>query len=113
MISMKNKKVDEYITKQASPQKEICSQLRSLIFSALPSVMEEMKWGVPSYDGGKFYIVSLETHVNMGFSIENLPKKEIGLLQGSGKTMKVIEVASETDIDEDRIIKLLKLVYKT
>ena len=89
-----NKQVDEYIEKQQSPQKEICQELRRIIFETFPDIEEEMKWGVPSYDNGKYYFVALKTHVNLGFSLKGLSKEEIALFEGSGKTMKHIKVDS-------------------
>ncbi len=53
-------KVDEYIEKQKSPQKEICRKLRQIIFKIFPDIEERMKWGVPTYDKDKFYIVALK-----------------------------------------------------
>jgi uncharacterized protein YdhG (YjbR/CyaY superfamily) len=104
-------KVDEYIDKQASPQKEICQVLREFIHKTFPGINEEMKWGVPAFADGKFYIVALKDHVNLGFSIEGLTKEAIALFDGGGKTTKHIKVDT-TDIDEDRIAGLLKLVGK-
>jgi len=69
-----------------------------------------MKWGVPSYAGGKYYFVALKTHVNLGFSIKELSKEEIALFKGSGKTMRIIEIKSEKEIDEKQIVKILKIV---
>ena len=105
-----NKKVDDYIQKQKSPQREICRVLRKLILETLPDSKEEMKWGVPAFDGGKFYIVALKDHVNLGFSIEGLSKEEIALFDGGGKTTKHIQIVGLGDIDKERITKLLKLV---
>ncbi len=68
-----------------------------------------MKWGVPAFANGKFYIVALADHVNLGFSIKGLPKEDIALFDGGGKTTKVIKVNS-VQLDEKRIIHLLKLV---
>jgi hypothetical protein len=48
------------------------SRLRTIIFRTFPGIKEEMKWGVPSYAEGKYYIVALKTHVNLGFSIKDL-----------------------------------------
>jgi hypothetical protein len=104
--------VDEYLQKQKSPQKEICQQLRAIILRTYPNIKEEMKWGVPTYGEGKFYIVSLKDHVNLGFSMANLSKEEEQLFDGSGKTMKVLSIPSLTDIDEPKILKLLKLVWE-
>jgi hypothetical protein len=105
-------KIDDYIKKQPSPQKEICQSLRSLIFKTFPDVKEEMKWGVPTFADGRFYIVALKDHVNLGFSIKGLTKEDIALFDGGGKTMKNIEVNKLENIDEKRIVGLLKLVDK-
>jgi len=103
-------KVDEYINNQNSPQKEICIYLRNLINKAIPGIKEEMKWGVPVFAGGKFYIGSLKKHVNLGFSIIGLNEKEIGLFEGSGKTMRHIKIKSIQDTDEKKLIQIIRLV---
>ncbi|GJM16626.1 MAG: hypothetical protein DHS20C13_19530 [Thermodesulfobacteriota bacterium] len=107
-----DKKVDEYIEKQKSPQKEVCGKLREIIFNIFPDIKEEMKWGVPSYEDGKYYFVALKTHVNLGFSLKGLSKEEIALFEGGGKTMKHIKISSLKDIDKNRVVELLKLVKK-
>lgn len=106
-------KVDDYIKKQKAPQKEICKKLRELIFFTIPNVSEIMKWGVPTYADGKYYIVALKDHVNLGFSIKELSKKEQRYFEGSGKTMKHITINSLEEIQEEKIIKLITLVYNT
>lgn len=80
------------------------------MFKTFPGIKEEMKWGVPSYADGKYYLVALKTHVNLGFSIKGLSKEQIDSFQGSGKTMRVIEIESVKEIDEKQIVKILKLV---
>jgi len=107
---MKNNKVNEYIKKQKSPQKEICQKLRQIIFDTFPDIKEEMKWGVPAYGDGKYYIVALKDHVNLGFSLKGLTKDDNNLFDGGGKTMKNIEIVSPKDIDKNRIVNILKLV---
>jgi hypothetical protein len=103
-------KIDECFNKQHSPQKEICLRLRELLFKTFPGIEEEMKWGVPAYAGGNYYILALKDHVNLGFTIKGLTKEEAGLFDGGGKTTRHIQVASLSDIDEQRIVTLLKLV---
>lgn len=103
-------KVNEYINKQKSPQKEICIYLRNLVNKTIPEVKEELKWGVPVFAGGKFYIGSLKDHVNLGFSITGLNENEIALFEGSGKTMRHIKVKSIHNINEEKLIELIKLV---
>jgi hypothetical protein len=105
-------KVDAYIEKQISPQKEICQALRALIFKTFPDAKEEMKWGVPAFAGGAFYIVALKDHVNLGFTLKGLTKEDEKLFDGGGKTMKHMQVANLAAIDENRIVELLKLVDK-
>jgi len=105
-----NKKIEEYIEKQKSPQKEVCGKLREIIFKTFPDIKEEMKWGVPSYENGKYYFVALKTHVNLGFSLKGLSREEIDLFEGSGKIMKHLKISSLKDVDEKKIVKLLKLV---
>ena len=78
--------VDKYIDKQKAPQKEICQKLRRLIFDQYPKIEEEMRWGVPAYGDGRYYI------------------------DGGGKTMKHLKISSPKEIDRKRIVKLLKLV---
>lgn len=105
-----DKKISEYINKQKSPQKEICQKLRQLIFDTFPIIDEEMKWGVPAYGNGRYYIVALKDHVNIGFSLKGLTKDDEKLFDGGGKTMKHIAISLSKQIDKKRIVKLLKLV---
>ncbi len=107
-----DKRVDVYIAKQSSPQKELCQQVRDLIVKTIPSIKEEMKWGVPTYNEGACYIVALKDHINVGFDVKKLSDEDLGLLHGSGKTMKHIEIGSSDDIDEDLLVRLLKVVAK-
>ena len=104
-----SKEVDDYITKQKSPQKEICQRLRNIILKTFPNIKEEMKLGVPWYEG-KYYIVALKNYVNLGFSLKGLSSKEVGLLEGGGKTMKHVKIRSLNEIDEKRIVELLGTV---
>ena len=66
---------------------------------------------MPWYEG-KYYIVVLKDHVNLGLSIKGLSSKDKELLQGSGKTMKHIEISSLDEIDEKKIVDLLKMVER-
>ena len=101
--------VKNYIEKQKSPQKETLLKLREIIVKNFPGIREQMKWGVPEYEG-RYYIVALKDHVNLGFFIKRLSPEEEALLEGSGKTMKHIKVSSPDDIDEKRIARLLNMV---
>jgi len=106
-----NKEVSDYIKKQKSPQKKICQKLRKIIIKTFPDIKEKMWVGVPWYEG-KYYIVALKNHVNLGFAIQGLAKKELEMFEGGGKTMRHIKIASLKDIDEKKIIKLLNVAKK-
>ena len=98
--------VDKYIAKQKSPQKEICRKLRKLILKVTKK--EEFRMGVPWY--GKYYIVALKDHVNLGVCIKGLPKNQLAMLEGKGKTMGHVKFFSVKGIDEEKIVRLLKSV---
>lgn len=103
--------VDKYIEKQKSPQKEILKKLRGIILKTFPKITEEMKMGVPWYDG-KYYLVGLKDHVNMGFCLKGMANRDVELLEGAGKMMRHLKFYSTKDIDEKKIVKLLKAVKK-
>jgi len=99
--------VDEYIKGQQSPQKGILQRLRKLILKTVPGIVEEMKMGVPWYEG-KFYLVSLKDHVNMGFAYNSLLAEYQERLEGKGKYMRHIKFFSTNDIKEEELVKLIK-----
>jgi hypothetical protein len=101
--------VDKYIGKQRSPQREIVQRLRDIILKTLPELKEEFRMGVPWYEG-KFYVVALRDHVNLGFSVKGLSEQEKALFEGKGKMMRHIKFYSSKDVDEARVVKLLRLV---
>jgi len=104
--------VEQYIKKQKSPQKEILKRLREIILKTIKNQEEKMGWGVACYGEGKFYLVALKERVHMGFAITGLSKEEIKFFEGSGKTARHIKIYSLNDIDEKKIVKLIKLVDK-
>ena len=101
--------VEKYIENQKSPQKEIVQKLRDIILKTLPEIKEEFKMGVPWYEG-KYYVVALRGHVNLGFSVKGLSEQETALFEGKGKMMRHVKFYSLEDVDEARVAKLLKLV---
>jgi hypothetical protein len=59
---------------------------------------------------GKFYLGAIKNRVHVGFAINGLSKEEIGLFEGSGKTMRHIKIHSLEDINEKKLVKLIKLI---
>jgi hypothetical protein len=102
--------VTEYIEKQISPQREILNKLRTIFQSTLTQCDEKMAWGVPTYSGGKFYIASMRQRVHVGFAISGLDEVEIKHFEGSGKIMRHIKIPTLEEINERKLVMLIKLV---
>ena len=105
-----DKKVEEYIEKQQTPQKDILKKVRNLILESLPNCEEKAAWGVVTFAGGKFYLAALKNKVHIGFAINGLSKEEISQFEGSGKTMRHIKIFSLSDIDDEKLTELIKMV---
>ena len=101
--------VEKYVEKQKSPQREIVQRLREMILKSFPNIKEEFKMGVPWYEG-KYYIVALKDHVNLGFSVKGLSEEEKALFEGKEKMMRHVKFYSLEDVDAKGVVKLLKLV---
>jgi uncharacterized protein YdhG (YjbR/CyaY superfamily) len=104
--------VNEYIEKQKSPQKEILQELRRIFQKTLPDCEEKIRWGVPTFAEGKFYIAAMRNLVHVGFAITHLSKEEMNLFEGSGKTMRHIKIPTLEDIDKKKIVNLIHMVDK-
>ncbi len=103
-------KVKEYFEKQKPSQKEICNKLHKIIMKTFSGIKDEMKWGVPVFGNGRYYIVVLKDHVNLGFSKKGLTKEEVKLFDGHANTTVHLEIKTLKDINEKRIVKLLKMI---
>jgi hypothetical protein len=104
-----NMEVKNYIEKQKVPQRAIVQKLRDTILKTVPNIREDFKMGVPWYDG-KFYVVALKDHVNLGFSVKGLSEQEKAFFEGKGNLMRHLKFYSLEDVDEARVAKLLRLV---
>jgi len=101
--------VDKYISAQKTPQKEILQKLRRLIKKTFPKIGEEMKMGVPWYEG-KFYLVALKDHVNMGFSVKEMKAEKQKELEGKGEYMRHLKFYKADEIKSKKIVSLMKAV---
>ena len=107
-----DEQINKYVNKQKSPQKEIIQKIRKIFQKTLPNSEEKMRWGVITYEEGKFYIAAMKTRVHVGFAITGLNKKEISFFEGSGKTMRHIKIPKLEDIDEKKLANLIEMVNK-
>ena len=60
-------KIDEYIDKQQSPQKEILTKIRSVIKELIPDAEEKMSYGAPAFkrDGKTIMYAAFTHHVGI------------------------------------------------
>lgn len=113
-MTQQNKQVTDYIKKAPSPQNQILEKLRGLIHSNVSEVSEEFKWGQPVFRADKnfCYLKSEKHYAKLGFfNFKNLDDLE-GLLEGSGKQMRHVKIASEQDIDEELLAKWIQKAAK-
>ncbi|KON31800.1 hypothetical protein AC477_03810 [miscellaneous Crenarchaeota group-1 archaeon SG8-32-1] len=106
------KQINDYIEKQKSPQKEIIQKIRKIFKKTLPNCEEKMRWGVITFGAGKFYLAAMKNRVHVGFAITGLNKDEVGLFEGTGKTMRHIKISKLEDIDQEKLAKLIEIVNK-
>jgi len=104
--------VKEYIEEQKEPKRVILKKTRQLFLNTITGCREEFKWGVPVYNGGKFYIAAMKTRVHVGFAIKGLNKSEIEYFEGTGKTMRHIKIGSFEEYDPKRLRRLIRLVHR-
>lgn len=85
--------------------------MRNIIITAFPHIEETFENGVPWYEC-KYYIAGLKDHVNVGFSVEGLFEEEKRLFEGKGKYMRHVKLYSLKDVDEDKLMRLINIVYQ-
>jgi uncharacterized protein YdhG (YjbR/CyaY superfamily) len=105
-----NNEADAYIEKQKSPHKEILQELRRMFRETLPNCKEEMRWGVVTFEDGKFYIAAMKNRVHVSFAITGLSNEEMSLFEGNGKTMRHIKIPTVESIHKKNLLKLIILV---
>lgn len=103
-------KIEAYIEKQKSPQKEILVEVRKIFSETLPDVKEEMRWGAITFANGKFYVAALKNRVHVGFAIAGLNSDEISLFEGNGKTMRHVKIPTIDSIDRTHLTRLIRMV---
>ena len=63
--------------------------------------------------GNLGYLAAFKKQVNLGFAFGGLLKKYEKELEGSGKYMRHIKIHSLKEIDEKKIVRLMKATNKT
>jgi predicted DNA-binding protein (UPF0278 family) len=104
-------KIEKFIKKQKKEQREIIEKLRKIIRENFPNIKEtSMPQGL--WYEGKFYIATFEDRVNLGVGVNGLSDGEKNLFLGKGKTMRHLKLYSSDGIDEKKLLRLMRLVYR-
>lgn len=110
MNTRENIEVTKLIETLPEPIQEITKSLRAIVFKASPEIIEEVKWSKPSYaqNGLVCYLATAKKYVNLGFyKGSDLSDKE-GVLQGTGKQMRHVQVKKIEDIKPDLFISMIQ-----
>ena len=113
MRNSKGKSLQEILGKLNPEQKETVEKLRSLTKTALPNVVEIIKWGNITYILGEnnlSWILIYSDHVDYGF----FKGAELNSqsLEGTGKELRHIRISTDKSLDEKEILRLLKEAAK-
>jgi len=109
MEKVKGKSVEAIIRKLDPAKKELAENLRSLVKSTLPDVIETVKWGNITYmlnDKNLVWLLFYKDHVDFGFF--NGARLDSKLLEGTGKGLRHIKIKTSPDINKPEFRRLMK-----
>lgn len=106
-------KVDDYIDKSADFAKPILKHLRTIVHRAEPNIIENIKWGIPSFElnGIVCLMAGFKAHCFFGFHKEALMTDPDKILGNASKNIvgQIGQLKSVKDIPKDEIlIKYIK-----
>lgn len=109
-----NSEVTNYIQNSAEEQVGILKDLRALVFSVVPNVNEQFKWGRPVYGLEKdfCYLATTKKHVTFGFFKFEKVITNKNLIEGTGKDMRHIKINKASQIVEYQLSKMIEEVLK-
>ncbi|MGB8855134.1 MAG: DUF1801 domain-containing protein [Burkholderiales bacterium] len=102
--------LNQYLEKIPTEQHELVRMLHLMIVKAVPNLDISLKWGNLTYHAEQNVcaVVAHKQHVNLqlwGGTSLNDPR---GLLKGTGKTMRHVELLADAEIDWKYISGLVK-----
>jgi hypothetical protein len=106
----KNTKPRNYIESLPSPQREIFKKLRNIVLETFPGQDEDLK--LCGLWLGKYYIACNRDSVNLGFCVNGLKQKDKDKFEGKGRITRHLKFKTLEEIDENKIIGLLKFIDK-
>ncbi len=114
MVDRAHPRVDAYIDRLPSWQRDICAELRQIIWAADPHIEETIKRSVQPYfvlDGNVCALLATKDHVNL-FLYDPSVADPAGLInQGQGNaTARAIQIYRGDTIDRSALIELLSAI---
>ena len=103
-------KIDEYISELDGALRPIAEKLREIVLSVDATLVEEIKWHVPTYavEGKSFCSIMAHTHhVNLQL-FHGTELMDVKLLDGTGKGMRHLKFSTVDDIDANSVTRLVK-----
>jgi uncharacterized protein YdeI (YjbR/CyaY-like superfamily) len=107
-MTVKNPKVDAYISKSPAFARPVMTHIRKLVHQACPDVVEEMKWSRPAfeYHGLLCGFAAFKAHCSVGFWKGDLVYQAAGLTTGQEKCGMghFGKITSLADLPADKVI---------
>ncbi len=102
--------LDEFLKKVPTEQHALVRSLDALISKAAPDLTTSLKWGNLTYHAAKIVcsVVSHRDHVNVQLWDGAKLDDPSGQLEGTGKGMRHLKIASEADLDAKVVAGLVK-----
>ena len=101
--------VDQYFVDLKSPMKEIALELRKIIKSLSPEIVEELKWNSPTYAINRNFcsVMSHKKHVSLQI-FQGAHLKDADQLDGTGKNMRHLKFSALAEVNKDVVRKYLE-----
>lgn len=113
-MTMKDPRVDDYLSTLPDWQIQICNKVRQLIHEAEPDIVETIKFTNRPYfilSGNVCAILGTKTHVNVFIYDPIAPDPEGIINQGhANQTARSIQIKDINDINSDAFINLIQSV---
>lgn len=106
---------DGWFEAAPSDQQAVLNDLRGIILSAAPGIVEELKWSQPWYSSrnGLFcYLQRRKNYVTLGFRMGTSLSDPKKLLEGTGKDMRHVKIASADGMNRPALLQLIKQAIK-
>jgi hypothetical protein len=110
-MTVQSRAVDRYINRAEPPVRELLTELRNLIKTAVPEARETLKWNMPVYAVTRnfCYLRVGQGYASLGFYDATALPDEKGLLEGTGKKVRHVKVRSRRDIHRRIFTRWLKI----